>query len=179
MALVVQNDTGTAAAANGYITLAEFKAYHDARGNAYSADDAVNSQSIVRATDYMDQRFNWRGVKLNGTDQTTGLPRCAIVGTEPVLLKDPDGNDIEGIITPAKNACAEYALRAQAATLFVDAPAPDGGVAIDSITQKVDVIEQSIKYRGNSGEAVIPGYPAADLWLARSGLITVGRNLYR
>jgi hypothetical protein len=70
MTLSVQNSTGTVSGANAYITLAAFKAYHDARGNAYSTfTDPQIAAAIVRATDFLDTRFTYRGTK-----QPHGVP---------------------------------------------------------------------------------------------------------
>lgn len=324
MALVVQDDLGSLDA-NGYITVAFFKSYHDARGNSYSGKtDQQIEYAIIKATDYVDTRFAFRGTKLglgiratgtltatsnfadgdtitingrtymmqaalagdvdhvmiggsladslsnlekvlNGTgrfgieytadteasdvvsathdathlyvtslgggssgnviattetaanaswagttltggdSQKTEFPRMAgseiimpwfdinfltpmsdvnlLTGTF-VALVGPDGNDIIGIPTALKRATAEYSLRALAAGLFVDAPAPSAGPMpgrlIDSYTVKIDVIEESTKYSPpQSGAFVMPAYPAADLLLARAGLIEAGRTLVR
>lgn len=172
MALTVQTDDGTASGANAYPSVAEFKAYHDARGNAYTDDDVLIAEGIIRATDYVDQRFRFRSTKLLQA-QTTAFPR--------VLFTDDDGFDVTGIPVALKNATNEYALRAMTAPLFQDAPAPDGGRIIDAITQKVDVIEQAITYAPSTGggNAVMPAYPPADLMLQRAGLIISGRILVR
>lgn len=204
MALVVQTDEGQEAGANAYITRAFFIDYHVARGNDHSAysDDQLDA-SIVRATDYLDTRFRFRGVKLNETDQTTEWPRKAGSAltqpwlnveliTSPVLivsagqsgaLVGPNGESITGIPEALKKACAEYALRALASPLFQDAPAPSGGVAIEEIEQTVDVLSQRIKYanggQATSGGYVLPAYPLADSMLARAGLIESGRVIFR
>jgi hypothetical protein len=172
VALVVQSDDGTVIGANAYPTVAEFKAYHDARGNVYIADDALIAQAIIRATDYVDQRFQFRSTKLLQV-QFTAFPR--------VKFPDLDGFDVTGIPTALKNAVNEYALRALSEPLFQDAPAPEGGRVIDAITQKVDVIEQAITFAPSLGNGffVMPAYPPADLMLARAGLITSGRTLTR
>lgn len=172
MAIVVQTDDGTAAGANAYPTVAEFKAYHDARGNSYTTDDSLIEQAIIRATDYVDQRFRFRSTKLLQA-QTTAFPR--------VLFEDDDGFDVTGIPAALKNAVIEYSLRALAQPLFQDAPAPEGGRVIDAITQKVDVLEQAITYAPSLGNGafVMPAYPPADLMLQRAGLIIVGRTLMR
>jgi hypothetical protein len=50
MTLIVQNDAGDAAGANGYISVAEFKTYHDARGNSYAGktDDQIAASDCPR-----------------------------------------------------------------------------------------------------------------------------------
>lgn len=71
--LYTQNDDGDVANANSYISLAYFQSYHTQRGNAYVAysDDQVKA-SIIRATDYLDTRFDFRGVKLNTGNKALG-----------------------------------------------------------------------------------------------------------
>lgn len=203
MTVTVQDDTGLVDGANAYIDLVFFKAYHDARGHDYSAHtDPQIEAGIVLSTDYLDTRFQFRGIKLNLSGQSTEWPRRSgsaitmpwlnidllqspiVIATtgNSTLLMGPNGEEISGIPDALEKACAEYALRALAASLFTDAPAPAGGRDIAEITQKVDVIEQSVKYTGGSGPNgtfVIPGYPAADLLLVRAGLIEAGRTLYR
>jgi hypothetical protein len=202
MTLNVQSDDGTVANANGYISVAEFKAYHDDRGNTYGADNLI-AIAIIKATDYLDTRFEFIGVKLT-TDQTTQWPRKAgtgqalvntldndtfspfiVVGVpsnNPIELVGPNGEIITGIPKAIKNATAEYALRSLngGGGLYADAPAPSGGRLIDEISQKVDVIEQSIKYAESMpGAVVLPAYPVADLMLVRAGLVETGRSLFR
>lgn len=200
MVLTVQDDTGTVANANAYIDVAAFKAYHDDRGNTYGTDDTKIEQAIVKATDYLDSRFRFIGVKL-ASPQTTQWPRQAgtsvflpwadinFVGpdvsfsgpTTVVLLTDTQGNAITGIPQAVKDATAEYALRALTAVLFQDAPAPVGGRMIASHKVTVDVISEETVYAPSqgTGQFQMPAYPAADMKLAAAGLIEIGRQVYR
>lgn len=194
MAVVVQNDDGDEAGANSYLSVADFKTYHGARGNDYSAySDTLIGNALVRATDYIDARFRFRGVQILST-QTTQWPRQAgnlrlvmwiditptLISETGEFLLDANGFEIIGLPTALKNATAEYAFRALTILLFQDAPAPEGGRLIDSITQTVDVITQSIKYTSpQSGAFVMPAFPAADLMLVRAGLVAAGRLLER
>lgn len=201
--VVPQSADGNVADANSYITAAYFTTYHTNRGNdvsAYTADQIA--AAIIKAWDYLDTRFSFRGVKLvtDGT-QTTEWPRKSannttrfydysfnvpivyIGDTTNIALVGPNGETIEGIPESLKKAQAEYSFRALTASLFEDAPAPSGGYPIESLSQKVDVIEQSFKYGagggGTIGGFVMPAYPAADLLLVRAGLIVSGRTLVR
>jgi hypothetical protein len=206
MAFNVQNDDGTVVDANAYIDVATFKAYHDSRGNDYSAySDTLIQKAIVRATDFVDTRFTYKGVKLNtdpeNAPQFTQWPRRA--GSEQfapwydinfltplvdvslgadtfVALVGPDGTQILGIPEAVKRATAEYALRALSLRLFEDAPAPSGGKDIKSESIHVDVIRRDVEYvEGQAGAFALPVYPTADLLLTRAGLIVSGRRVMR
>lgn len=52
-------------AANAYITVEFFLDYHDSRGNTFPASpvDPIR-RSIVKASDYLDQKFRYKGTKL-------------------------------------------------------------------------------------------------------------------
>lgn len=199
--LIVQSDAGDVTNANAYHDLAFFKSYHDNRGVDYSAyTDQQLSGGIVRGTDFVDQRFNYRGVKLLSA-QTTKWPRRA--GSEILLpwwdinflspitdtfdatgsyvaLVDPDNQAIVGIPLAIKQATAEYSLRALLFSLFQDMPAPIGGRWLQSESVKVDVIERSVNYvPAQMGGFAMPSYPAADLIISRAGLIEQSRQLMR
>jgi len=153
--------------ANAYDTLAAFKQYHDDRGGDYSAyTDPQIQTAIVRATQYVDSRFLFPGVKLNPEDaavyQTTEWPRNYVYR---------DGVQVEGIPLALKSAVHEYAFRALSIPLLQDAPAPSGGRLVNKLREKVDVIETETEYAASTGgAAVMPAYPAADFILLRAGL---------
>lgn len=173
MALIVQDNTGSVAGANAYITVAEFNAYHDDRGGDYSgaaADDEAIEAAIVRATDYLDQRFNFVGKKRLGRDQTTEWPRSD--------AWDRDRYYINDIPPEVKEACAEYALRALAAELNPDPERNASGVAVLSKSEAVGPISESVTFVGGA-VFQMPKYPAADQKLVRAGLVRSGGTLLR
>lgn len=189
MTVNVQDDTGDVANANAYVSVADFKSYHDDRGNTYVNDDTKIGQAIIRATMYLDARFRFFGVKLTST-QTTEWPRragnswdcCGADLSEVRYFCDADGYQVIGIHTAVKNATLEYALRAMTIPLFQDAPAPQGGLVITEHNVQVDVIQEQIKFanmQGINGSFQMPAFPQADLMLTRAGLIATGRLLYR
>ena len=164
MAFTVQDDTGTVEDANAYITVAAFIAYFADRNITIAVDDDVNQAAIIRATAYVDQRFCYKGSKLEGYDQTTQWPRQqSDYGGVYV------GDDlVEGIPREVEQATAEYAYRA-----YLDA---DGEVqpdpTVDANTKikrdKLDVMETETEYFSHSTS--LPNYPTADNILKRSGL---------
>lgn len=172
MALIVQTNDGNAAGANAYIDVATFSAYHADRGNAIPGTPTNEQleQAIIRATDYLDQRFRFVGKRLLGRDQTTEWPRMD--------AWDLDRDLVTGIPLEVKEATAEYALRALTAALNPDPSRDASGAKVQSKSQQVGPIAQSFTYV--SGAAfTMPKYPAADAKLRRSGLILSGGTLLR
>ncbi|WVW77400.1 head-tail adaptor [Stenotrophomonas phage vB_SmaS_Bhz59] len=172
MALIVQTNDGNAAGANAYITLAFFTAYHADRGNAIpgTPTDAQKEQAIIRATDYLDQRFIFVGRRLLGRDQTTEWPRMD--------AWDLDRNLVTGIPLEVQEACAEYALRALTAELNPDPSRDASGAAIQSQSQQVGPIAQSVTFVSGA-VFTMPKYPAADAKLRRTGLVRSGGTVLR
>lgn len=171
MALIVQDNTGAVAGANAYITVQQFKNYHADRGADTSAfDDEAIEAAIVRATDYLDQRFNFVGKKRLGRDQTTEWPRTD--------AWDRDRYYINDIPPEVKEACAEYALRALAAELNPDPERNASGVAVLSKSEAVGPISESVTFVGGA-VFQMPKYPAADQKLVRAGLVRSGGTLLR
>ena len=171
MGLTVQDNNGSVAGANAYITVEEFKTYHTDRGNslAGSTDPKIEA-AIIRATDYLDQRFNFVGKKRLGRDQTTEWPRTD--------AWDRDRYYINDIPPEVKEACCEYALRALAAELNPDPERNASGVAVLSKSEAVGPISESVTFVGGA-VFQMPKYPAADQKLVRAGLVRSGGTLLR
>ena len=72
MALVIE-DGSVVSGANSYVTLAEFKAWADARDITYNADDNALEAQILRAMDYLERLF-FIGNKAN-ENQSLQWPR--------------------------------------------------------------------------------------------------------
>jgi hypothetical protein len=163
MAFTPQNDSGTVAGANAYGSLAGFKTYHDDRGNSYAAyTDQELQEAIVSATDYLDGRWDFVGVRLT-EDQTTEWPRRD--------AEDNQGYVRTGIPVDVIEATYEYALISAAAVAAGSSldPTPDrdsSGSAVVSKMEKVGPIAES-KTLASSGTYTPPEYPVADRKLAR------------
>lgn len=168
MGFLVQNDSGGIGGANAYVTVAEFRAYHADRGtDVVGYVDADVQTAVVRATDYLDTRFTFRGDKVT-TAQRTAWPR-----TGP---EDDDELVRVGVPVEVKEACSEYAL--VALTTEVN-PSPDldsSGRAVQSKSSSVGPISESISYVGGA-VFQMPKYPKADQKLR--GLIVSGLTLGR
>ena len=170
MALVLQNDSGTITTANAYIDAAFFKSHHKDRGNDTSSFSTGDIEAgIVRATDYLDERFRFVGDRL-GVNQTTKWPR--------INAEDADGFHRFGIPLEIKQATAEYAFVAQSTLLN---PTPDRDSTGRSVTakkEKVGPLEESVTYT-SSGTFELPRYPVADNKLFSSGLVVDETDIRR
>lgn len=173
MAFTPQDSTGLVAGANAYITVAEFKAYHDDRGNSYAAapTDPDIEKAIVRASDYLDERFSFVGTRRNLRPvQTTEWPRTGAY--------DRDGAAVNDIPDAVKEATAEYALRAISAALNPDPDRDTSGAAVAKKAEAVGPISESVEFVGGA-VFVMPKYPAADQKLRRAGLVRSGGTVLR
>lgn len=170
MALVVQNASGTQAGADAYVTVAQFKTYHTARGRDYSAyDDTAIEQAIVRATDYLDDRFSFIGEPAS-TDRSTEWPRH--------YAYDRYDDYVEGVPVEVIEATHEYAFIALSADLI---PTPDrdgSGQTVQSKSETVGPITESVEYV-SGGAFQLPKYPSADRKIIKRGLVERGGRLIR
>ena len=170
MAFTVQDDEGTVAGANSYDEIAEFKSYHDDRGNDFSAfSDTQIEVGMVKGTDYIDVRFNYSGCKRNNR-QVTQFPRSE--------LYDEDDDIVIGIPHEIKEANYEYAFRSLSAELMPDPSQTGDQQALRFRTEKVGPIARTLNYVG--GGIKLPQYPEVDLILINSGLVlTQDRTIER
>lgn len=160
MAFVVEDGTGTNLNANSYTSLAEFKAYFDDRGFAYSPtySDSQIQQALIQATDYIDLMFDTRfkGCRLvQDPEQPLSFPRYYLVVRWQYVT---------GIPADLKNAASEYA-KIVLTTGQPLAPNPGGfdttGQIIQASVQKVGPIEIHATYETGSG-STRRSYPVPD-----------------
>lgn len=132
MALVIE-DGSIVSGANSYVTLAEFKAWADARGVTYGTDAAVEAQ-IVRAMDYIES-LAFKGLKKDQY-QALQFPRVHLI---------IDGFEVNSstIPTELKNAVFE------AVKLEIDG---DGKLTPEErVTMSETVGSISVTYAPNQG----------------------------
>lgn len=148
--------------ANGYVTLLEARAYWAARlmTNVASSDDDQVSAAIIKATQYLDLRFNFVGYR-ELKDQDREWPRA--------YAYDDRGDTVSGVPKAIKDATCEYAFRALSIDLLSDPVRDDSGNAIKSKDEKVGPISESVEYADHGFE--LPAYPAADRLLIARGLV--------
>lgn len=156
MSLTVEDGTGLAAA-DAYASVAVADAYHTALGNtAWTGTDAAKEIALRRATQYLDNRYTYRGTRLNGS-QALEWPR---VGYEL-------GWRVEAWPVPnLRDACCEAALRALTAALQTD-------VAADQVTEET-VGPITVKYALKTGQT---RYPVVDSLLARYSVGGAGGSI--
>lgn len=170
--LIVQDDTGLVPGANGYVSNNDFRAYMDARARIYLDDDDKIDASIIAATDYVDQRYAYKGRKQGGREQRMQWPRIGCV--------DKDRLAVQGIPQEVKDATCEYTVRAMAGGLNPDPTQDPSGYAVTKSKKAVGPIDVETEFAGAQGaRPSLPIYPAADNYLRRSGLTLSGGDVYR
>lgn len=170
MAFVVEDGTGVADA-NAYITVAWADAYHTDRGNAsWAGNDAVKQQAIVRATDYIETR--WEG-RFKGSQEH--LDPLQPLQWPRLYVYDLNGLPVAGIPVALMRATAEYALRALSAALAPDPNLAQGAATL--VRKKIGPIETETRY-AEVAVPVLQRYPAADR-LLRPLLNSPAGHVYR
>jgi len=167
MAFVVQTNPPTTGA-NGYISTSFFKTYHKDRGNSFSAGSSDIQKAIVRASDYLDTRFQFVGDR-SQSSQSTEWPRIDAFDVEERL--------VNGIPEEVQEATAEYALISLTSTLSPSPTYDERGQGVTLVKEVVGPIEQEVRY--NSSAFTLPKYPPADLKLIRRGLVIRGGVMRR
>jgi hypothetical protein len=195
MPFVPEDGTGLPNA-NAYIDLAFANTYHSDRGNdGWGQSDGNKRSAIIRATDYIEQRFGlkFRGVRKT-KEQALEWPRLDAFDDDDFAF-----SSVDEIPRQLQKACAEYALRAL--NILQLSPDPtlsfatrdatgegstqqataDGG-EVRRKKEKVGPIEEEIEYRSTAQalsrsdqltdkgtsevpSMFIPAYPTADLWI--------------
>jgi len=170
--LQVQREDGGNFDANAYIDVTFYKRYHQNRGRDVSAQDTnLIKAGIVRATDYLDERWMFVGEKLQLDDQTTEWPRLNAF--------DIDDNYIDGIPREIKEACAEYALLAQTRLELFETPTCDpSGRVVQSRSETVGPLSESVMFTDGAAFE-LPKYPRADRKIVARGLVLRKGTLYR
>jgi len=104
MAFVVQDDSGTVAGANSYVSVAEWTTYFTDRNNttALAYADVEVQGALIYATKWLDSNIAWYST-IKTTTQLTDWPR--------IDFFDSEGRLITGIPQILKDATCELALQ--------------------------------------------------------------------
>lgn len=160
--------------ANSYVPLAFADQYFLDRANvAWTGADGDKQSALVRATDYVEGRFRFKGESFL-TTQALFFPTYS-------GKHDPDTGDKTPDAMPPKllKAICEYAVRALAAALAPDPTVTDSGQKLTASTEKLGPIEETFTYQPGGTTYIFRPYPAADMLLRdllRSGGGSVIRN---
>jgi hypothetical protein len=189
--------------ANAYIDTLFYKSYHQSRGNNVGTPTAAQMQgAIVKATDYLDQRYRFGGVKLLQTIGASFIDANAVF-IEPWLtpyalnglsyltpstskqstewprqgVVDFNGNTVNGIPPQIKAACAELAIRVLNGVELqpdYDSNLVGNGGVVSSITKRVGPLETVTAYDTRMGLGFFASFPQIDRMLNRAGLLNSG-----
>jgi hypothetical protein len=171
MAYTIEDGTGLSTS-NAYASVAEVNTYWTDRGGAPSTwTDLGNTAKqglIVKASDYLDVRFRWRGTR-QVSAQAMEWPR--------INAQKDDGTVVMGVPTEVKEAVAEYAIRAASSDLAPDPSYQDENAPLASKREKVGPIEFEVRYAGGGSVLTFRKYPTADQKLRE--LVVGGNRLLR
>jgi hypothetical protein len=163
MALTVEDGTGLADA-DSYLSEANADSYHSARGNTtWAAATSPNKEIALRlATEYIDQRFTFKGVKKT-TTQSLQWPRISACGGSLDPALDPK---IDLVPVAVEKAVAEYALRQLSDPLMTDPTVDESGRRIKKESTEIGgAIVESKEYSEYSSPSAFKPYPKADTFL--------------
>lgn len=190
--------------ANAYIDEAFFVLYHASRGNLVPAGktSAQIQAAIVQATDYIDQKYRFSGVKLlqvlgnsafdaNSVIVESWLTPFAIQSFSyltPSTSKqstewprqgvvDFNGNTIRGIPEAIKGACAELAIRVLNGVSLqpdYDPTLVSAGGIVSEVLKKVGPLETLTRYDTRIGLGFFASFPVVDRMLSKAGLLKAG-----
>jgi hypothetical protein len=164
MAFELEDGTGLETS-NALASVAFCDTYHADRGNtAWTGVQAVKEAAIIRATDYLCNRFKFLGDKYS-EDQALEFPR---------VYDDPEDPQMP---VKMQQAVAEYAVRALSAALAPDPTVDATGGKVTAKREKVGPIEEETHYSETAGISVLKPYPAADMLLR--GLVDTARRVIR
>ena len=142
MSLIVEDGTGMATA-ESYISVADADTYHSNLGNASWATltTTVKEQLLRKATNYMVQAYRsaWAGIRKNDT-QSLDFPRYLVPKYDNgAMYSYYDENSVPKEV---KDACCEFALKANSAAL-----APD----LDRLTKREKLGTLEVEYDTTKG----------------------------
>lgn len=157
MALVVE-DGSIVDGANGYISVADCDAYHSERGNAaWTGDNATKEAAIIRAADYLDYAYSWKGQRISG-EQPMMWPRD--LWNQNSLTVDFSASEVPPRVVRAN---AELALLALTGSLM---PAQDGGKLTSESVSVGGAITRSRSYAGGGADPTQRRFPFVDRMLS-------------
>jgi hypothetical protein len=161
-AFIVQDPDEPTETANAYISVDFFKQYCLDRGYTYTAADAVIQTAIVKATDFMDVRWTYSGLRYYN-EQSTECPRQQVMNSA--------GYWVSGLPLSFQQACAEYAFLALTQSLMPNPTLDESNLMVQSSLKEIGgAVTKSTTFLGG-GKYAWPKYPLADRLVRRSELV--------
>ncbi len=181
MTITVQVQAGTVDNANSYGTVADMRAHFLLRAvSLVSYTDDQLSGALVRATDFLDQRYSFIGDQLR-SEQGTMCPRyLSGSNSHGRNLRDVNTLGPAYLLTTRQwqalvTACFQLAYRTKDGTSLIPDPARDtSGLEITEKKVVAGPVETTKKYaasRAGQKDAAVPVYPEVDLGLRNAGLL--------
>lgn len=161
MAFVVEDGTGLSTATS-YLSVAGFKTYHTDRGNDFAPySDTSIERALVLATDFIDRRYRYVGVKANGRDQAREWPRQSAY--------DPDDWLVNSDTVPAEitDATAELGFIALGESLIPNPSWDATGNALTESTDSVGQMRRTRRYSVFGTRHLFKEFPTAEACLRR------------
>ena len=169
---IVQDVDSPTDDANAYIEVEFFEQYCLDRGYTYTATDEQIQVAIVKATDYADARWTFKG-RRKLADQSTECPRAQVYSTKT-------GHYIDDLPLRFMEAVAEYALLALTEDLMPNPTQDASGRVILEVEKTLpDGIGQRYKFGGGGTSYLWPQYPLADRKMRSSEMTTSEGRIVR
>jgi len=166
MPFIVEDGTGLITATS-YLSVADFKIYHTDRSADFSAytDDQIQS-ALIKASDYIDRRFVYKGYRSNARNQALEWPRHSVL--------DPNGNYVDGDEVPVEigQACAELSFIGLSQTLIPNMDFDTSGGFVTEQTDKLGTMVSTTKYSAFQGRRSFPQYTIADSLLRKFAVMS-------
>lgn len=173
MAFVQEDGTGLDNA-NAYISVAYFKSYHADRGTIITSGSGDIQAAIVRATDFMESRWRFVGVKKN-TTQCLHWPAIDAYYTDGRLVASDE------VPKTIQQSCADYTkIELDTPGGLTTAPTyDDTNVPVTKRRDKVGPIEEEREFGASGNPKTWRKFPKPDERLRRAGLVITGNRLLR
>ena len=173
--LIVEDGTGLTTSTT-YITLAAANEYHRLRGSEVwnDATDEDKVVALIRATQYVDERWVFRSIIYNRNTSTDDPVGPQVLQFPRAVLYDRNGTDVkETVPVEIEDATCEYALEAlgdgTALAELSPTPSQTEPKTVTYLREKVGSLESETRYDGSKGLRIRKSFPVADRIIGRSG----------
>jgi hypothetical protein len=174
LAFVVETGEGLEDATS-YASFAAYVSHFTDRGSPPAELQAAIEEALIRATDFVDLRYQFVGSKLTEL-QALQWPRAYAYRARPAF--DAHCVPVEGVPLEVERATIELAKRALAGELAPDPVVSTTGQTVVADRKKVGPIEVETSFVGSGPSAWVKRFPAVDK-LLRDLVVSEGGRVYR